>query len=280
MTAWAQRAAAKERRSAEVLETMATTKMSALDASRPVGDGEYCVQQGECLESIAFSRRLNWKQIWDDPRNAALKQTRSPNILLPGDRLYVPDLETKSFDAVTDRRHTFVLEGVWSRLHIRVVEWIQADVEQQHDTADPVGTDGSSAGHEPNKAALQARPRAHVPYVLTIDKAQWFSGRTDSDGWIDHAVSPGAQQGELLLEPGTERAYKLQLLLGGLDPIAAHSGICQRLANLGFCPCADLQSGSPEFQDAVRAFQTANGLESTGLLDQETRARLNDIHGS
>jgi hypothetical protein len=236
----------------------------APDATGPLGDGNYCVEQGECVQSIAFARRMHWKTIWDDPRNAILKQARDPNILLPGDRLHVPDPEPKTVDAETDRRHTYVVEGIWSRVHIRMVEW--APAPEQPD-------------NEPDGGMMEAKPRAHVPYVLVIEERS-FSGTTDADGWIDHVISPGARQGKLILEPGTSRAYTLPLLLGGLDPMPAASGVCQRLANLGFGADTDLQPDSAEFQDAVQAFQTANGLEPSGVVDAETRAKLQELHCS
>ena len=64
----------------------------------PVGDGNYVVQQGDCLESIGFARCMPWQEIWNHPKNAVLKSSgRTPNILLPGDQLYLPELETKPF---------------------------------------------------------------------------------------------------------------------------------------------------------------------------------------
>jgi hypothetical protein len=240
-------------------EPLGSPESDALpDASAPIGDGNYSVQEGDCVESIAFKRRLEWQKVWNDPKNASLKEAgRDPNILLPGDRLYVPPVESKQVDAVTDKLHPFVLKGVPSRLHIRIVEWVEVEGSEQ----------------------MEARPRAAVPYVLVVD-GKTFSGETDSDGWIDQVVSPAARQGKLTIEPGTDQACEFAVSVGGLDPIAAHSGTCQRLANLGFASSPDLQEDSDEFQGAVRAFQGANGLETTGTLDSSTRSKLGDVHGS
>lgn len=226
----------------------------------PVGDGEYTVQEGECVESIAFARGLAWKAIWGDSRNSAVKQARQdPNVLLPGDRLHVPDPESKWIEGTTDQRHEFVRQDVPSRVHIRIVEWIESD--------------------QPDEGEAQVRPRAELPYVLEVD-GKSSSGSTDPDGWIDRVISPGAREGKLILEPGTERAYEIRLALGGLDPVDAESGVCQRLVNLGFASGPGLASDSTAFQDAIRAFQAANGLESTGVVDSPTRDRLKSVHGS
>src|SRR6185503_16443662 len=74
----------------------------------PVGDGEYEVRQGECVESIAFANGLSWETVWNDPKNAKVKDARKdPNVLLPGDRLHVRDLEKKQVDGATEKRHKF-----------------------------------------------------------------------------------------------------------------------------------------------------------------------------
>jgi hypothetical protein len=260
-------------------------------SSGPVGDGEYYVAEGDCIESIAFARGIPWTRIWDHPENAALKEARrDPNILLPGDRLFVPDPELKNVAAATDKRHKFRRMGAASRLRIRIVEWMWENAGEARDGSPADGDappDAQSGAPDPpadsearpNGGTARARPRASLPYLLIID-GQSFSGQTDSDGWIDRLIAPDARQGKLILEPGTERAYETAVVLGGLDPPASQSGVCQRLMNLGFASDAGLQPESEEFQDAVRAFQAANGLESTGQLDEQTRGKLLGAHGS
>jgi hypothetical protein len=94
------------------------------------------------------------------------------------------------------------------------------------------------------------------------------------------AISPGAQSGKLIIEPGTGEAYEIPLVLGGLDPLNSASGVCQRLANLGFADRGGYAPDSQEFQDALRAFQAANGIDETGLADSITTAKLKDLHRS
>ena len=53
---------------------------------------DYPVKQGDSLASIAFDHGLFWQSVWNHPNNARLKQQRgSPNILKPGDVVFVPD---------------------------------------------------------------------------------------------------------------------------------------------------------------------------------------------
>jgi hypothetical protein len=109
------------------MSTFAGEKKSQKSCS-PLGNGSYVVQHGDCLESIAFTHGLLWQTIWNDPRNAELQTSRDPNILLPGDRLFIPELKQKSTDCATDQLHTFERKGVNSRVRIHVLEWVLSNV--------------------------------------------------------------------------------------------------------------------------------------------------------
>ena len=241
--------------------------------ARPVGDGNYVVQEGECVESIAFSRGLLWQTVWNHPRNAALRQAdRNPNILLPGDRLYVPELDQKTVDAGTEQRHAFCVSGALSKIQIRLLKWVKPVGMESQEAMQSETADESSESQ--TTVAL-----ANVPYVVLID-GQSYTGHTDAEGWVVQTIAPDAQRGSLIVEPGTGKAYEMTLLLGGLDPIDAASGIWQRLANLGFACGAGCAPDSSDYRSALEAFQTATGLEASGLVDADTRAKLKDLHCS
>src|SRR6185503_19739164 len=72
----------------------------------------YTVKQGDHLMKIAERFGFStYETIWNRPENAELKNKRdSPNLLLPGDRLFIPDKDDKTVDAATGRLHRFKLK--------------------------------------------------------------------------------------------------------------------------------------------------------------------------
>src|SRR5262249_17842677 len=107
-------------------------------AERPVGKGDYVVQSGDCMESIAYEHGFLAKTLWNLPENAELRNHREPNVLLPGDRVTIPPIRLREEDRPTDQRHRFRLLGPPCQFRLRFL-----DDKQQ--------------------------PRSGVPYVLTID---------------------------------------------------------------------------------------------------------------
>jgi len=198
----------------------------------------YTVQQGDCLTNIAAGSGLLWTTVWNHPNNAQLRQLRKdPNVLYPGDQLFVPDLQPKEVDRPTDQLHTFVRKGVPAKLKIRLLD--------------------------------QEKPLAGVSYQLEVDGAL-KSGVTDSDGYIEEPLPPGAQRGRLTVGEGTTReAYEIQF--GSLDPFDTDTGVRGRLASLGF--------GVDDIQEAIKAFQQKEGLPVTGEADANTQLRLKDKYG-
>ena len=213
----------------------------------PVGSGNYVVKQGDCLESIAFKHGHFWQTLWDDPNNQQLRLVRQkPNVLFPGDRVFVPDLRKRVEGCTTNQRHRFKRKGVPSRL---VMMFSDEDA-----------------------------PRAGLPYILEID-GKLFSGQTDAQGVIDRPIPPHARRGKLILGTGdTSEEYELEL--GYLDPVSEISGLQARLNDLGFdCGQEDGVIG-PETESALRAFQAEHGLNETGAPDDATRQKLAAMHGA
>jgi N-acetylmuramoyl-L-alanine amidase len=198
----------------------------------------YTVQQGDCVTSIADRYGLLWTTVWNHPSNGGLRQLRKdPNVLYPGDQLFVPDLDPKQADCATNQKHPFVKKGAPAKVKIRLLD--------------------------------QDQPRAGVAYQLEIDGAL-KSGVTDSDGYVQQPLPPGAQRGKLSVGDGaTKDVYEIQF--GALDPFDTDSGVRSRLLSLGY--------GGDDMKAAIQAFQKKEGMQVTGEMDAATQSRLKDRYG-
>lgn len=227
----------------------ATPSANAPDSASgkgPVGSGNHIVRQGDCVESIAYQHGHLWKTLWNHPQNAKLKQVRKdPNVLLPGDRIFIPELRVKEEAGGTEQRHRFCRKSVPSKLKLRFLD-------------------------------AKNRPRAGESYALEVDGTH-YDGSLDSDGALEVSILPNARKGKLTLGQGDEQE-EYELELGHLDPLAEVSGVQARLMNLGYdCGAVDGKSG-PEIEGAIEAFQEDNDLKPTGKLDQTTLDKLFQIH--
>jgi len=205
---------------------------------------EYKVKQGDSIASIAFKRGLFPDTIWDDPKNKELKEKRGcPDVLMPGDIVFVREKKEKEESCATEQKHRFRRKGVPAKLEVQLME------------------DGE--------------PRDNLEYQLIIDGIS-VSGKTDKDGWVRHSIPPNAKKGELKI--GDSEVIDLQI--GRLDPVTTIEGIQQRLNNLAF-NCGE-PSGKLDDRTsaAIRSFQQEHGLEATGKPDEKTESKLVEVHGS
>jgi N-acetylmuramoyl-L-alanine amidase len=212
----------------------------------PVGRGNHVVKQGECTESIAYEHGLFWKTIWNDPKNAELKQVRkNPSALLPGDKIHVREKEEKTHPGATGKRHRFRRKGIPSSL------WIQV--------------------------RNGAKPWANQPYRLVID-GKPYEGRTDADGWISRRMMPDVKNGKLTVGEGSE-TIEWVLDLRHLDPADEPSGVQGRLNNLGYDAGPVDGKMNEQTRAALARFQAGQGIEATGELDNTTIEKLKLAHG-
>lgn len=204
----------------------------------------YTVQKHDCVLSIADRHGLFWETIWNHPENKDLREERQdPNILYPGDELFIPDPRIKEMDCGCEAKHTFKRKGTPVIFRLRLLE---------HD-----------------------EPQQDVPYVLRLDGKD-YSGRSDDDGMIEVHVPPGSREGELQLGEGDDMEL-IPVMLGGVDPLGGTEGIRKRLANLGY-DCDD-DADDETIADALTAFQIDHDLDATGEADDATRNKLRDAHG-
>ncbi len=215
--------------------------------------GWHTVRQGECLASLAKQFGfIDYRKIYNDPNNSNFRQLRpNPNIICPGDSVYIPDLNTRTQDSGTDKDHGFVL-------HVPkvILSLVIKDGEKPVDSA---------------------------PYDLILCNGEVISGTTGSDGLVECPIPPNLEQAVLDVKITRNETQSVQqrwtLRLGHLDPVDKLSGVQARLNNLGF-DCGDVDGvAGPRTEAAVRHFQEWAGLEIDGIAGPKTQNKLKQEHG-
>lgn len=219
----------------------------------------HVVRLGDWLGAIAREHGFeHWSAIWDHPANEGLRELRgSPDLLLVGDEVHIPDDGVRGVEVRAGDRVVFVARGPTDMLRVRV------------------------RGLGPFIAAF-----GPVPFVLEVGP-EVVEGVVEEDQELCVPLDPGARRAKLTLMQSD--VYELDI--GGLGPVGEDEGAHARLVNLGFR--GDLEPGGPAERDdddgeeegdeprvlAVRAFQGRHGLERTGRLDESTRARIETEYG-
>jgi hypothetical protein len=200
------------------------------------------VQKGECLSSIAARHGHLWKDVWDHPENAPLRDKRKdPNVLHPGDVIFIPEKAQKTEAAATNKRHQFKIHLEKVKIHLRLT------------------------------GALE--PLDKEPYELNLGRST-ITGETDGEGKIEAEIPADLTEVTLLLP---RRLHSYTLALGHLDPPDTTSGAEARLRNLRLM--REERRDPADLEAAVAAFQRVKKLEVTGALDARTASALLDEHG-
>jgi len=207
----------------------------------------YVVKQGDCMESIAFKNGLFWKTIWNHSNNQQLRSVRkSPNVLSPGDKVFVPEKRMKEESGATEQTHRFKRKGVPSKLQIQLFD-----------------EDG--------------KPRGNLNYCIIIE-GKLHRDKTSLDGWVRVPIVPNAKRGRLIVqENNKQEVYELNL--GNIDPIDQVEGIRQRLKNLGFDCGGEGRELGEQTKATLKEFQHQYQLPESGEPDQDTQAKLKQVYG-
>jgi hypothetical protein len=213
----------------------------------PAGGTEHVVRQGDSTTSLAFQHGLFWQTIWNHPANAQLRRRRGDqNVLLPGDRVFIPDVRTREESGATEQRHRFRRRGMPERLNVQFLD-------------------------------LHGDPLADETYRLEID-GRARTGKLDGDGWLRVGVPPDAYSGRVEVGQEGELA-SCELQLGHLDPVSETTGVQARLRNLGYYDGPVDGEDSDELARAVAAFRAEKGMNESGEMDEAFRGSLKDAHG-
>ena len=206
------------------------------------------VRLGDSMSSIAFHCGLLPETVWSFRANAGLQASRQhKQILHPGDVVHLPRRQRKSIGASTTNRYDLRRKGVPEMLRIRFLDF-------------------------------QQEPCREVPYLLNLQVDDGTAlpareGRTDGAGFLIEPIPPNLAEAVVLLGRAPE-VRETRFRLGYVNPVGEMSGAQARLNNLGYW-CGEESGEETELTvAALRRFQADQGLEPTGKLDGETKARL------
>lgn len=216
----------------------------------------YIIGRGEDLQSIAARLGFDPNEVWNADDNRELRELRnSPQVLAPGDVLYVPDVEQEELMVTAKTTNEYTAD----------IDYLNVGLK--------LGVGDGEA-------------RADEPYEI-YGLSETLTGSADGDGCINVEVPAHVRQ---LYVYFPEQETGARVRLGDLDPASDEEGIRTRLFNLGYLPSdeilgprmANVQTRDQREADlamAVRHFQQDAGIEPTGELDDETRAAIRDRHG-
>ena len=174
------------------------------------------------------------QQLYEHLGNAKLRSLRvNPNILYPGDEVFLPDAEKKEESCATGTSHRFVVKTV--KTEVRIILQDRA-----------------------------GNPFAGKKFVV-VGKGVRVEGNTDTKGLLKAAV-PASLQGATLAawiyEGNDDPAHpdiEYDINIGFMDPHNTVSGIQSRLRNLGY-RCETTGEYNDETRRAMERFRTDHGL--------------------
>lgn len=163
----------------------------------------HTVVPGETIQTIAKAHGFRqWRRVLHHPTNSQLREGRpNPEVLAPGDHVFVPEREPKSEPAHVDEETVFVLAPTRRELVLSL---------QGAGWASGAGT----------------------PYSLSIEGTE-NEGIVDSQGRAQHDIAIDARQASLVLELDDDVPAAIELDIGALDPVETEQGVRARLYNLG-----------------------------------------------
>ncbi len=226
----------------------------------------HIIQTGECVESIAFGYGLTPDIIWDYDKNADLRKTRDQrDVLLAGDKVFIPKPRPKKESVSTEKSTLFVAQRALRNVRLRLVRAPQS-------APPPPQMLQPNEYDNPPPAPAKAEAWADVDVQITGKDFTW-NGKTDTDGKLNADVPMSATTAMMVVAAETEDERQFELQFGRLDPIDTPSGVAQRLSNMGYRTQTSKEI-TPQLASALKAFQYAKGIPTTGEADDKTREAL------
>lgn len=210
----------------------------------------HTVRQGEYLSKIAHQYGFgDWRTIYDHAENAGFRELRpDPNLIHPGDDLFIPDRDEKKVDCASGKKHLFKVHLGTNSLHVVL--------KDSHGT-----------------------PLRNTAYTLDVSGRR-LEGTTDGDGGLHHeGLHPDVSQATLAIAGLT-----LTLDVGHLDPLGITatdgvSGVKGRLRNLGYFHGPIDGDLTDSTREAIRLFKVAHDLGEDGELSVAVKDKLREVYG-
>ena len=205
----------------------------------------YVVRQGDYLVKLAFVHGFDAEEVWNDAKNEEIRGKRGDhNILAPGDIVYLPVKEKEGFSIVKGATNKYTAKVPKITVHL---------VIKDEDGQALVGESYEIRGlGEPVRGTVGDGGAVSFEAPVTLREATFA-----------------------LLRLGI--VYPVRV--GDLDPIEDTSGVRMRLAHLGHLRSPD-DDDRESMARAILAFQKAQKMDLTGVLDEATRDALKTAHGS
>ena len=211
-------------------------------APRP--SSTYTVQDGDHISAIAQTYGYDdYTTLWNDPANADLQAQRSdPHVLQPGDVLTIPEVKAApAANKPTSAKHPFTLNVSPLKLRLVLLD-------------------------------LAANPIASAPVTVAGTALT-----TDGNGLVEASIDKTAQR-----VPLDVASAEGDLDVGALNPPddATDAGYKARLFNLGFLWDDTVDDTDDEMVVALQDFQAQYALDTSGQLDDATKAQLLQTYGA
>jgi Putative peptidoglycan binding domain/LysM domain len=210
----------------------------------------YTVKQGDHLSGIAKSFGLPRDKIWNDSNNAALRAKRvNPNVLFPGDQLYIPDLAASEYARPTDVMHKFKVNSQRVKLCLVLED-------------------------------IYEKPISGAPCLLRLGSKS-VEVTTDGTGRLQQDIPADLRNASLtILAPQTPfEGTMIPMKIGDLDPVDQTTGQQARLNNLGYFAGEVGGTDVEALESAVEEFQCDQNLTVDGICGPQTQTKLKQVHG-
>ncbi len=222
----------------------------------------YTVKQGDYLAKIAKAHGLaDWRRIYNDPQNASFREKRpDPDLLFPGDQLFIPDKKLQETTCHTENKYTFTIQ--------RPKYEIQMTMRDEEGSPIPL-----------LKYELKTNMKT---YQRHIEDGPEIKSHLQA-GLIHETIDTEEESGQLkvwLKDGDDEPDFQTEIKVGHLDPVEEITGLQGRLNNLGYdCGNVDGTLG-PKTANALKQYQTDHHLAVTGKADAATMAALTAQYGA